>query len=164
MSHKNGTGTVPEVRRISVDSSWRSHRSSKTPGQYYKKLTRWLGKQWKLVIALIVVVLIIFLAYGYFTTKQQLSQAAQPAQAVKDAKTELIARVGQLVELPQGETPSMATVSDASKLHNQAFFAHAQNGDKVLVYAKAGRAILYRPSTNKVIEYSPVDLSGPTRQ
>lgn len=69
--------------------------------------------------------------------------------------SELISAVGKLIELPSG-TPQIATVSDKTKLASQAFFRNAQNGDKVLIYKD--EAILYRPSTNKLIAVAPVAL------
>lgn len=65
---------------------------------------------------------------------------------------DLVIKISKLVELPQGEKPALATVDDREKLQGQSFFAKAQNGDKVLIYAQAQRAVLYRPSINKVIE------------
>lgn len=56
------------------------------------------------------------------------------------------------MELPAGEQPTLATVADQEKLKGQDFFSHAQNGDKLLIYPKAKKAILYRPSTGKIIE------------
>ena len=64
--------------------------------------------------------------------------------------------------MPSSEAPTIATVNDITKLKGQAFFADAKNGDKVLIYTKAGKAVLYRPLTNKVIEYSTVNLNGNT--
>ena len=63
------------------------------------------------------------------------------------------------MELPQ-EVPTVATVSDVSKLKNQAFFANAKNGDKVLIYQNAKKAILYRPSSNKIVEFGPINLGA----
>lgn len=68
----------------------------------------------------------------------------------------IIAQVGSLVALPAEEIPTLATVSDKSKLANQPFFEKAENGDKVLIYEVAGKAYLYRPSQNKVIEVTTV--------
>lgn len=81
------------------------------------------------------------------------------ASSANDIK-ELTAEISKVYELPTGETPTLATVSDASKVKNQAFFKNAQNGDKVLLYSKAGQAVLYRPSIKKIIAIAPVDLNG----
>lgn len=69
--------------------------------------------------------------------------------------------VGKLMSLP-AETPSTATVLDKEKLQGQAFFASAENGDKILIYAEAKKAILYRPSSNKIIEVMPLALDNST--
>lgn len=75
-----------------------------------------------------------------------------------DVKT-LIQNVGKLIELPTDEDPSVATIADISKLKDQPFFAHAKNGDKVLIYTKEKKAIIYRPSTNKIIEAASVEIT-----
>jgi len=119
----------------------------------------------KLLGGLILIALIVWLGYGYLTTKNQLEQAKNSPSGTGTTQTDqLVGKVGQLVDLPQGETPTIATVNDAAKLKNQAFFSSAKDGDKVLIYSKAGKAVLYRPSTNRIIEYSTVNLgSSPTQ-
>lgn len=80
----------------------------------------------------------------------------QPAAAGKTGMQTAVARVGKLMFLPTGETPTYGTVSDATKLTNQTFFAHAQNGDQILIYEKARLTILYRPSVNKIVNVGPL--------
>lgn len=116
------------------------------------------------LIALIILALLVFFAYEYAHTKNQLEKLSNPKTATASATQQLVDSVGRLVNLPTGETPTIATVNDAAKLKSQAFFADAKDGDKVLIYSKSGRAVLYRPSTNRVIEYSTVNLSGGTGQ
>lgn len=117
---------------------------------------------WKGWLALVAAVVLLagagWFAYDYSQVRKENERLSDPQQAAKDATDRLIEDVGKLVQLPQGETPTIATVSDVTKLKNQAFFAKAQNGDKVLIYTQAKRAILYRPSTNKVIEIAPVNI------
>jgi hypothetical protein len=69
---------------------------------------------------------------------------------------EIIRKVSSFMELPNNEEPTVATVKDIEKLRSQPFFANANNGDVALVYSKSGKAILYRPSTNKIIEVAPL--------
>ncbi len=92
---------------------------------------------------------------------KQVTQLNANPQAVVQKQTEaLIAKVSALMTLPSGETPTIAEVSDASAAKKQsAFFNNAQNGDKVLMYAKAGQAILYRPTTGKIILVAPLTFT-----
>ena len=83
--------------------------------------------------------------------------------ATEEAK-KLVEDVSKLVALPEKETPTVATVTDASKLKDQPFFARSQNGDKVLIYTEAKKAYLYRPSINKVIEVAPVNIGTGSQQ
>jgi hypothetical protein len=71
---------------------------------------------------------------------------------------DMVMRVGKLMVLPD-ETPSIATVSDKSQLVNQSFFENSENGDVVLIYAKARIAILYSPKINKIVKVGPVNYS-----
>jgi len=73
----------------------------------------------------------------------------------------LIAEVAKFAVLPKGETPSVSTVIDKNKA-NQTFLANAADGDKVLLYFQAGRAVLYRPSTHQIVNMGP--LSQPPAQ
>jgi hypothetical protein len=107
--------------------------------------------------AILLLAFIIWLIHGYITTKNQLEQ--QNTSASHTPTQQLVSQVGKKVELP-AETPVIYTVNDAQKLKNQAFFADAKNGDKVLYFPGAKVAALYRPSTDKVIRYQPVSLEG----
>jgi len=104
-----------------------------------------------------------YFAYNYIDTKNQLSQISNSETKTNEENKKLVNDIGKYIELP-GETPTVATVNDASKLNHQEFFKNAKNGDKVLVFSESGRALLYRPSTQKVIEYSKVSFSSEQSQ
>ena len=114
------------------------------------KSLRWYARGFTLVVVLIVA--------GYFY-KNNISYKNPELAAELEAK-ELAEKVGKLVLLPEGEVPALATVTDPELLKNQAFFAEAQSGDKVLIYTNAKKAILFRPSLNLVINISTVNLGG----
>lgn len=108
-----------------------------------------------------VVLLLAALAPTYYLYRQyKKSQELfgnQPLPSEQEV-SQLVTAVGKLIELPSGETPTVATVADKTRLTDQPFFANSQNGDKVLIYATARKAILYRPSTGKIIEIAPVNI------
>lgn len=79
-----------------------------------------------------------------------------PAARLHAQAEEVVAAVAKIYEVPADESPTLATVSDPQKLANQPFFAKAQVGDRVLFYPQARLAILYRPSSNKVIQVSNI--------
>jgi len=60
--------------------------------------------------------------------------------------------------LPIDETPALATVTDKAKLTTK-FLQKAENGDKILIYQKAGRVIIYRPSIDRIIDVGPVQIA-----
>ncbi|MDB5163918.1 MAG: hypothetical protein JWS12_536 [Candidatus Saccharibacteria bacterium] len=109
------------------------------------------------VLVALLLVSTVVLSWRYNQARHEVKNLKNPQNSVKQEADALKAKVGQLVDLP-AEEPTIAAVSDVTKLQGQAFFAKAQNGDKVLIFPNAARAVLYRPSTNKVIEYAPVNL------
>ena len=99
----------------------------------------------------------------YQKTQNELSKIKNDPQAVRVEETKkLLEQVSRVMVLPSSEIPTVATITDISKLKNQPFFAKAQNGDKLLIYTDAKRAILFRPSTNKVIDVAPVNIGTVT--
>lgn len=112
----------------------------------------------KIILALILLILIGAAVYFYMQYQNTKNLLQNPNQASSEEVKILLTQVGKLIELPTNEAPTIATVSDKTKLLDQPFFANAQNGDKVLIYANAKKAILYRPSINKIIEVAPVNL------
>ncbi len=106
------------------------------------------------IIVLLLILLAASVAGGaYFYQK---ANGDQQELASNDLE-ETIASVGRLMVLPEGEEPTLATVSDPEKLKGQPFFANAQKGDKVLIYAIAGKAILYNPTLDKIVEIAPIN-------
>lgn len=68
----------------------------------------------------------------------------------------LIKQVSKLTVLPD-ETPIISTLVDKAKA-NQPFLANAAEGDKILIYSKARLSIVFRPSTNKIINLGNLQL------
>lgn len=108
-------------------------------------------------------VLILLLVVAVATTGYFLMKSDKTAIGVSDQMdvSKLLEQVSELTFLPLGEEPTVATVTDIGQLKDQAFFANAQVGDKVIIYTKAKKAILYRPSADKIVEIAPLNLDLP---
>jgi len=100
--------------------------------------------------------------YYYSQYKKTQALLTNPSATANAEAKQLVNEVGKLMVLPTVEQPTVATVSDITKLADQPFFANAKNGDKVLIYTQSKKAILYRESINKIIEVAPVNLGAGT--
>lgn len=78
------------------------------------------------------------------------------------ADAQVLAQVEKLIELPKDESPTLATVSDKSKLASQSFFRNSQNGDRLIIFVKSKKVILFRPIANKIIEVGTISVSQNT--
>lgn len=94
----------------------------------------------------------------YLYQRVRILQADPQRQAQEEADA-LVAKVGTLMILPD-ERPTVATVNDKEKLKDQPFFAQAEVGDKVLIFAAAKKAILYSPSRQRIVEAGPMTVNA----
>ncbi len=109
------------------------------------------------VVVLVLLVVILAGTSGYLWKKMQAATSSPEQIAQAEAKT-LATKVGMLMVLPTDETPTIATVADPEALKNQAFFANAKVGDKVLIYTNAKKAILFDPVLNKILNVAPLNI------
>lgn len=114
-------------------------------------------------------VLTLFFILGsglYYYLQYQKTQLLlkNPVLASEMEQEKLVADISKLTQLPTNEHPTMAKVSDITKLHGQPFFQNAKNGDVVLIYPKAKEAILYDPTSNKIVQMGPIMVNQPSSQ
>lgn len=135
-------------------------------------MSGWIFK----LIVLVLVIAIGFVGWKYFGAKDtqtpvspaQSQSSGDPAtdkaaQAeMEKATAELLASVGQLILLPD-EKPNFATILDAKKLiAEQPFYAGSENGDQLIIYPKAQKAIIYSPTKKILVNVGPVYFNNAT--
>ena len=101
------------------------------------------------------IVFIIVATSGYFN--YQYFKLSKDLKKPNTDVSKIIEKVSKLMILPKNETPTVATVSDPEALKSQKFFYNAAKDDKVIIYSNAEKAILYRPSENKIVEIAPIN-------
>ncbi len=118
--------------------------------------------QSKILFKLLIVAVAVagYYFYAYNSTRLNFDKLKKNPQVMSQQETSsLVEKVGKLVALPN-EQPTIATVNDVSKLKDQPFFAKAENGDKILIYANAKKAYLYSVKQNIILDVAPVNI-GP---
>ncbi|HOZ81230.1 MAG TPA: LytR C-terminal domain-containing protein [Candidatus Woesebacteria bacterium] len=91
---------------------------------------------------------------GYFYWQYQQVSGNKEEKEIK----RLVTEIGKIMMLPE-EQPTLATVTDKEKLVSQRFFMNCQNGDKLLIFPLASKAILYRPSKKIIVEVASVQAT-----
>lgn len=81
--------------------------------------------------------------------------------AIDPADTEaLIAHLKHVILLPD-ERPVTATINNASQVKSeQAFYRDVQDGDMLIIFPTTARALIYRPSTDMIINAGPFVMQG----
>lgn len=128
--------------------------------------TKKKGGKFTIFLAFLILLLLGGLAatgFMYYQTRQQLRQLTQPGAQEELAKREIqavVQRLGKLVLLPE-EEPVVATIIDSAFLATQsAFYAQAQNGDKLVIYPQAQKAFVYSPERNIIVNSGPLVLDN----
>ncbi len=121
------------------------------------KLPKFSSNLLNIVSIIIVAIAVIVASFFFLQYRKSQALLKNPTAKAQMETKKLLEEVGKIYALPKGD-PTIATVSDKTKLASQAFFASAQNGDKVLIFTDSKKAILYRPSTGQVIEVGPITI------
>ena len=111
------------------------------------------------VVALVAIILTAGATTFAIKQKPEVLGLSKGTQSTQEDVKKLLSEVGKLITLPNGEDPTVATVTDVEKVKEQAFFKNAKNGDKVIIYTNAKKAILYRPSERRIIEVGAVNIN-----
>lgn len=111
------------------------------------------------IVALLIAIASVGFATLQYNETQKLKTSEGQKQVAEDEAKVLKTKVSKLMQLPD-ENPTVATIQDISKLKDQAFFDDAKNGDKVLIFTEAKKAIIYRESENKIINSGPIAVTS----
>lgn len=113
----------------------------------------------------ILFIVAVFGSYGslHFYNKYKTLKTNPNVEDQKET-VKLVGILSKLMELPKDEMPTVAKISDKEKLKGQAFFDKAENGDILFAYTNSMKAILYRPSTDRIINVAPITINQNQQQ
>ena len=102
-------------------------------------------------------IVLVALAVGfvyYYIQYRKLSKT--PDVVAKEKTSEVIKEISKLAIVPNDPNAVLATVTDITKLKSEKFFTNALNGDYIVLFPSVMKAVLYRPSINKIVEIGPL--------
>lgn len=113
-------------------------------------------KVFLLLVSYAIVALVVWQVQARFVNSPERQQ-----EIAREEIQDVVDQVKDIMIISEDEFPQMATIDNAVDLaKTQAFFANVQNGDKVLIFVKDQKAIIYRPSTGKIVNVGPVVPDG----
>jgi hypothetical protein len=110
------------------------------------------------IVPMLIFIVVFVSGVSFYFYQKAKSARKDPEGRARQDSARFIEEVGKIVALPQGEEPTIATITDPDKLKDQPFFANAKVGYKVLIYPVAKKAFLYDPKQKKLIEVAPLFL------
>ncbi len=112
----------------------------------------------KKILSLIIIVIIALL--GYATYKKFYTPHVQGQMSETEIQN-LVKKVSKLIIVPE-EAPVIATITKADQLiAEQKFYAGSKDGDYLLIFPTAQKAIIFRESENKLINVGPIIVDQP---
>gem|GEM_PF-2355421 len=115
---------------------------------------------WIIVIIVVIVALGGIVFYQHRQLKQ-LDPASSDAAATQEETRRITALVSELMQLPD-EDAFLATIQNMDELQGQAFFNNARNGDRVLIFPNAKKAVIYREGDHLIINAGPIEVNSAT--
>lgn len=130
-------------------------------------ISRRKGRRLKGLFTFILLVAVAALSYGYYIKDAELKAIQNPeVKAAMEQKEieKIVAQVSKIMILPKDEAPQVLTINDAdAAIKQQPAFSGSLNGDKVLIYQKSAKAIVYSPSRNVIVNVLPVTIENNTQ-
>lgn len=110
-----------------------------------------------LVLNIVVIAGLVATSAYFFKRYDNLKKEQSLTTEQRNEKT--IAQINKVYQLPKGETPTFAVVTDEQKFKEQyPVFTDVKKDDVLLIYRDASLAVLYRPGENRVIATPTVKI------
>jgi len=114
------------------------------------------GKRVAVVVLLVALLVAALGVSAFLYIKYRHAMASNPNQE----RQNIVNSIKKSIDLP-AEDPAMSTVIDKTKLTNPTLKDRTENGDKLLIFAKTKRLVIYRPSTGKVVDILTIQDKQP---
>lgn len=115
----------------------------------------------KKILSILIIIVIVVLGYAIFKKFNPTNSSAVEGQLSDKEIQVLVDKVSKLINVPE-ETPVIATIIKADQLiAEQKFYVGSKDGDYLMVFPKAQKAIIYRENEDRLINVGPIIVDQP---
>ena len=115
----------------------------------------------KKILSLLIIIVIVLLGYGVYNKLFSTNTVTQEGQLSEKQIQSLVKKVSKLINVPE-ESPVVATIIKADELiAEQRFYAGSKDGDYLIVFPQAQKAIIYRENEDRLINVGPIIVDQP---
>lgn len=117
---------------------------------------RWERRRKLIFIGVLLALVLIFGSFTLWSLWQYhrsnvALEKLQRQSVAEENRAELLEKVGRHIILP-ASAPSIATVTNVAEMRRTApMYQNAQNGDKILIYPKERKIIIYSPARDIIV-------------
>ena len=112
-------------------------------------------------LSLIIIIVIVVLGYTIFKKFNPTNSSSVYGQLSDKEIKVLVDKVSKLINVPD-EIPVIATIVKADQLIvEQKFYVGSKDGDYLMVFPKAQKAIIYRENEDRLINVGPIIIDQP---
>lgn len=109
------------------------------------------------ILIVLVIILLGYAVYNKFYTKTIYKGQQLPEKEVKS----LVKKVSKIINVPE-EIPVIVEIENAETIMlEQKFYAGSKDGDYLIMFPAAQKAMIYRKKENKLINVGPIIVDQP---
>lgn len=103
-------------------------------------------------------------AYGYYNSMPKANIETKPNAKVYDKSSlsddEVLANLNEVFAFPDVPKQAFKLMNKDSLRKEDPFYANVEDGDYLVMFDNASRAVIYRPSTHKIVNLGPFVYSN----
>jgi len=113
-------------------------------------------KIFKIAAIIIAAVLVLLLIWVIAVTVKNISHSKNTSPIEKSGEESAVSRAAKHLLLPEEKPVIIEIKNSADLIKEQAFYAGAQDGDILLIYSAAKKAVIYSPARDIIVNVGPI--------
>lgn len=152
--------TNNDIEQREINDDRKERKTDETKSKTTKMTKKKLSKK-SLAIILIIIIAIIIIPFGVYRYNRYTHTPEYLKEQQDEEIEDLLAKISKVMLLPS-EKPDMHNIDDPEKITAwQPFFQNTIKGDKLFIFNKSSKAILYSPERDLIVNAGSISFVEP---